>query len=317
MFKRFASVFVMVGTILAVLVTPAMAAGKPGQPPGLIRGVVLVRNKAANSPGPTGGDLVYNGGPVMHANRTYTIYWIPSGFTVAAGYRGLINHFLYNVAVASGKTNNVYYSDTQYYDTLHGYLLYKSAFAGSVLDTRTFPANGCSDPYTKVCLSDGQLQNEINRIATAYGWSRSGAIFFILTPKGVSSCASGACAFSDFCAYHSDFQAKAGDTLYADIPYAMTVPSACSSGQSPNDNAAADSAINLISHEHNETITDPLGTAWYNYYGYEDGDLCAWGFGSALGSTAYGEYNQVIGSGKYYIQSEWSNYSGQCVLKGW
>ena len=32
-----------------------------------------------------------------------------------------------------------------------------------------------------------------------------------------------------------------------------------------------------------------------------------------LGSTQYGQYNQVIGTGKYYLQEEWSNASSSCV----
>jgi hypothetical protein len=72
----------------------------------------------------------------------------------------------------------------------------------------------------------------------------------------------------------------------------------------------------VTSHEHNEAITDEQGSAWYDNQGYENGDKCAWTFGTAQGSTAYGQYNQKIGSGTYYLQREWSNYSGGCVLTG-
>jgi hypothetical protein len=50
--------------------------------------------------------------------------------------------------------------------------------------------------------------------------------------------------------------------------------------------------------------------------GYENGDKCAWNLGYALGRTAYGSYNQQIGTGKYYLQQEWSNAHRMCVLKG-
>ena len=86
-------------------------------------------------------------------------------------------------------------------------------------------------------------------------------------------------------------------------------------GQHPN-NDDADATINVTSHEHNETITDEQGNAWYDSAGNENGDKCAWNFGPALGSTAYGQYHQVIGSGKYYLQQEWSNHSSGCVLTG-
>src|SRR5206468_12731017 len=70
------------------------------------------------------------------------------------------------------------------------------------------------------------------------------------------------------------------------FPYTTLFRSAdpgCDSGEQPNGDVA-DSTTNLISHEHNETITDPLGTGWYDRLGNEDGDKCAWNFGSALGS---------------------------------
>ena len=41
------------------------------------------------------------------------------------------------------------------------------------------------------------------------------------------------------------------------------------------------------------------GNAWYDSQGYEKGDKCAWTFGSALGFTGSGLYNQAIGSGRY------------------
>jgi hypothetical protein len=49
--------------------------------------------------------------------------------------------------------------------------------------------------------------------------------------------------------------------------------------------------------------------------GNEIGDKCAWNFGTALGSTGSGEYNQVINGHDYYLQQEWSNVSSGCALK--
>ncbi len=151
---------------------------------------------------------------------------------------------------------------------------------------------------------------------TLNGWTKSPLTeFFMFTAKGIGSCSGSSCAFSQYCAYHGWSGSGANVTLYANMPYADTVPSACDSGQHPN-NDDADATINVTSHEHNETITDEQGSAWYDRRGYENGDKCAWNFGTALGSTAYGQYNQVIGSGKYYLQQEWSNASSKCVLTG-
>jgi len=253
---------------------------------------------------------------VMHTNAAYAIYWQPAGSSVSAGYRPLIDGFFQNVAADSGKTTDVYYAATQYYDTT-GTVAYGATFGGSVVDSNPFPANGCTDSYTSVCLSDAQLQAEINRVVTQQGWPRgTGSLFFVFTPRNVGSCVGSSCAFTQYCAYHSSFGTGSGTTLYANQPYAAFVPAACGSGQSPNGDDA-DSTINVVSHEHNEAITDPLGTAWYDQRGYENGDKCAWNFGTALGSTATGKYNQLIGTtGRYYLQQEWSNKSSACVLTG-
>src|SRR5262245_52086990 len=48
------------------------------------------------------GQLTWHGGPVMHTNRVYAIYWVPSGQTVSAAYRTLIDGFFTNVAADSG-----------------------------------------------------------------------------------------------------------------------------------------------------------------------------------------------------------------------
>jgi hypothetical protein len=48
-----------------------------------------------------------------------------------------------------------------------------------------------------------------------------------------------------------------------------------------------------------ERITDPRGSSWYELKGHENGDKRAWSFGTALGKTSTGAYNQVIGTGNH------------------
>jgi hypothetical protein len=298
-----------------LVVQASLAAGgppSPGNEAGQILGVVPVHSQAGHGGG--SGNLTYHGGPVMHTNKVYAIYWVPSGFTVSSGYQSLINGFFQNVAADSGKTSNVYWSDTQYSDG-SGAAGYSSSWGGSYVDTATLPTNGCTDSYTTKCLSDSQLRAEIARVISLNGWTvNSTSMFFMFTAKNIGSCySSGSCAFSSYCAYHSSF----GSVIYANMPYADTVPSGCDAGQHPNNNDA-DATINVTSHEHNEAITDWQGNAWFDRRGAENGDKCAWNFGSSLGSTGGSNtsYNQVIGSGKYYLQQEWSNARSGCVLTG-
>src|SRR5579885_1908225 len=68
-----------------------------------------------------------------------------------------------------------------------------------------------------------------------------------------------------------------------------------------------------LSHEHNESITDPVpNDAWTNgagvNHGQEDGDQCQRQMGTPLGTAPNGaKYNQVINGHFYWYQEEWSN----------
>ena len=264
----------------------------------------------------TASNLLYNGGPVMHTNKTFAIYWIPSGYSVSPKYMSLINQYFTDVGAASGSTSTVYATDTQYYDTVNGNILNSSSFGGSYVDTSPLPASGCADSYTSVCLTDAQLRQEIQRVVTARGWQAGPtSLFHLFTARGIGSCfssASSTCAFSYYCAYHSNIGSGSNEILYANMPYADTASTRCDAGPRPNGDDA-DATLNVTSHEHNEAITDPLGNAWYDSSGNENGDKCAWNFGMPLGSTANGQYNQLINGHPYYIQLEWSNATSSCV----
>lgn len=58
---------------------------------------------------------------------------------------------------------------------------------------------------------------------------------------------------------------------------------------SPNADFAADSTINVASHEHREAINDYRLNTWYDALGYEGSNKCAWSFGSLASG-----YNQTI-----------------------
>lgn len=261
------------------------------------------------------GPLVYHNGPVMHTNTTYAIYWIPSGYTMQDGYSTLIDQFFTDVAADSGKQSNVYFTATQYHDGV-GKVQYKSTFGGSYTDTNPLPVNGCTNSVTSICLNDSQLRAEIQKDIAANGWPVGPSTeFFLFTAKGVGSCSGSTfCSFADFCAYHSHIGAGSTEILYANMPYVDTAPG-CDGGQHPNGNDA-DATINVASHEHNETITDPRGNGWYDASGEENGDKCAWVFGPLSGTIAGAKYNQTINGHHYLLQEEYSNHDQGCVQAG-
>jgi hypothetical protein len=292
--------------------------------------------------------LRYHGGEVMHTTTTYTIFWKPNGYISGDGlqpydanYIGLINQYFQDLATASGALSNVYGVATQYCDAAAinatsctgvpgvNHITTQQTFGGTFTDTATaFPTNGCSPTNGAVkCLSDDQLQTEIQHAMSVNGWTGGPTkMFFIFTPEGVQSCFPGACAYTAFCAYHSSINyPSAGEIIYGNqpYPYVTTVPAnqGCTlsiglfgGAQRPN-NSDADEQLIVTSHEHNEAITDPGGgDGWFDNAdgsGGENGDKCAWFFGTPQGVNG-SKFNQTINGHNYYLQLEWSNQDNDC-----
>jgi hypothetical protein len=282
-----------------------------------IRGVVPTQAEAHASAGKggSGGNLTYHGGRVLLTNRTVAVYWLPSGYTMDSTYQSTINQYFTDVAHDSAASSgNVYSVLKQYYNSSNQFISTNSTFGGPLVDTNPYPSSGCSDnvSQTTICLSDAQLRTELQSLSAnnQLGAADPNTTYFIFTAKNVGSCySSGSCAFSTYCAYHSNVSLGGTTVQYANQPYADTVTNSCDAGYRPN-NGDADATINVTSHEHRESINDPLGNAWYDRRGYEGSDKCAWNFGTLLGSN----YNQVINGHHYILQQEWSNSGSTCKL---
>jgi PKD repeat protein len=94
-------------------------------------------------------------------------------------------------------------------------------------------------------------------------------------------------------------------------------------------NGSSDSALfGGLSHEHNESVTDPEpNNAWADLgeeFTGEDGDKCRTfeeesEFGEPLGEVEVGgeplTYNQEINGHKYWYQQEWSNKGAECLQR--
>jgi hypothetical protein len=246
----------------------------------------------------------------------------PALLTFDASYENLINQYFTDVGHDSSGASNVYSVATQYYDnpgTVH--IQYQSTFGGSYVDNHPLPKNGCDDGIDTYCLTDAQIQHEIQTVLTAKGWPAGlNHIFFLMTPNGVGSCSdalSFECSTDSFCAYHSFFvDSNNEDVIYANEPYEGPQGGCTDVSQGYPNDANSDTTINTISHEHNEAITDPLGNGWYSNDANQDenGDLCAYGFGSPVGGTpGIDAYNQVINGHHYDLQQEYSNADAGCV----
>ena len=103
------------------------------------------------------------------------------------------------------------------------------------------------------------------------------------------------------------------------MPYAAQTagnPVTCDLGDYPNGNPS-DPEISVTSHEHNESITDPFGTGWWD----SNPNDSAAGIGERrhvrLGlrddvRSRRREYNQTINGHHYLMQLEWDNSTNGC-----
>ena len=119
-----------------------------------------------------------------------------------------------------------------------------------------------------------------------------------MLPHNIATCFDDGITCSDnyFCACHSSINGGSNnEILYSDQPFTFldnTNGKDCqydnnSALQEPNGNIG-DVAIKAVSHELSETITDPLGNAWYDSQGNENGDKCnAYGSGAGLDITSF------------------------------
>ena len=274
--------------------------------------------------------LAYHNGPVQHSSTAYAIFWSPKGYSLPSSYRAAVSQYFSDVAINSFGIGNAYAVSTQYYDLTgpsgsKAWVSYDVRFGGTGTVHDPLPPNGCSnyrlpDQTTTACLTDIQLQHEISSVITARKWPRGlGSEFFLFTPPGIGICFS---AGSDcygtstggFCAYHS-WTSGTTPTLYAAQPYAAIDGCEYSTTHGPHPNGdVADAVLNVVSHEHNETMTDPLGTGWFDGSGYENGDECAW-VPVTTSWNGYGDYDQTVNANAYLLQMEWSNRAGSCVLR--
>jgi hypothetical protein len=83
-------------------------------------------------------------------------------------------------------------------------------------------------------------------------------------------------------------------------------------GPTPNDSYATDVMVSNLAHAINGSVTNPVGTGWYDRYGLENADKCQ----DALGHPAFGptyvtangaRANVRMGGRDYLIQQNWVN----------
>jgi hypothetical protein len=319
---------------------------------------------------PPGAPLLYHGGPVMKSVttgspwswttepiQTYAIFWAPASGQLQNGaptslptqYQW-IEEGLLSTYLGHGIGNN----NTQYYTTcatgligdftcftfwpgFQQFIENTGALGAAYVDTSSYPTAGCTDPLTgNNCISDAQIQAEIQRVMQQQGWTGGlNHLFVLFTSSGEGSCFKNggnrdSCSYvgpingTGYCGYHSYINANGSAIIYANLPYGNPTYCQTPGTPSPHNDPAADSAASVTSHEISEAITDPLLNAWWEPAGGEIGDKCLNYYNSSLtyGTNSWdlqgGTYlaNQMWSGVFYELQTEYDNHTGSCVQVG-
>jgi plastocyanin len=256
---------------------------------------------AQPQPAPTDtGALTYHGGPVLHSSAPYLVFWDPAGAIPVSSER-LMERYLTGLAADSAGNDDALGVIRQYTDGA-GFAGARQTFGPgqAIADPQPYPGSGCTVAGYPTCLTDAQIQLELERVISQQGLPTDGPagdgvlppaapVYFVVLPANVDVCDPGLggagqsyCADRYFCSYHSSLT-DAGDTvLYATMPMllATTSPKSCQSDntsavQEPNGDPA-DIVINDLGHEASETTTDPLGSGWWDpVSGDEVADGCS------------------------------------------
>jgi PKD domain len=265
--------------------------------------------------------------------------WSPQGLSAYPdGFVFGIAQYFHDLQRDSGGDQNVDSVGPQYNDLTGAVANYDVRFGGVLVDRDPYPASQCPvggvGPIGTVtnCLTDAQIQDEITNFVTSHHLPTDlSHEYYLLTPPHVESCFSndptqgfGGCSAGEpvdraYCAYHQN-TATPTMIFYANTPFDAN-NSHCQDFNYPN-GLISDGEINGgLSHEHMESVTDPIpNDAWTNGFGADQGeevgDQCNRIRGNPLGTAPNGSpYNQVINGHLYWYQEEWSNYTHSCVQR--
>jgi hypothetical protein len=276
--KRFA----VVGGLVALLVTIVVAVAS-ADPPGLApaageaRGLVMPHDAKPANPNKS-PNMTYHGGPIMTTANIQPIYWGSTWTGSDPKIAGLASFY-------TGFSNSNYAKTSDEYTGSNGQVGPTDSFTAGALDTSAAAGGG----------NTTTILNEVAREITAGKVTldpTGNGYYPVYTdiPRG----------HAQYCAWHAS-----GTIGTTRVQFAYFFKLDGDAGCDPQDTSQLHSQglaalANVSAHELSEARTDPASPgAWYDSQGAENGDKCAWTFGSPLVTFSDGS--------QWKLQGEWSN----------
>jgi hypothetical protein len=244
------------------------------------------------------GNLIDHGGSVLSEVHIYPIFWGATTTGFSNEYKSSITNFFTAIQCGAGTPTP---SCTGHSGAVKEYFRAKSTIS-PIIKYVTSYSDATNPPSSSP--STASIVAETAKVVKANGGTLDPLGLYLVFTNNYPSRV-------NYCAWHSAGSYRAISTAAASwftvayMPYVGTSPG-CSSASIPGFTAfktsqAVDSVINVTTHELYEVMTDSLLNnryAWYDMAGYENGDKCAWNYGSTING--------------YRVQSEYVNSSQSC-----
>jgi hypothetical protein len=182
---------------------------------------------------------------------------------------------------------------------------YTAHGAGAATDVRF--AGETSDAYSAgKRLSDTAVRRVV---ATSVGTGAlprdAQGVYLVLTSPDVRETS----GFGrSYCGWHSHARIDAADLVYVFAGDPRTqAPTGCEPpvASTPNGDTAADGLASTVLHEVDESLTDPDLDAWFDRYGNENADKCAWTYGPAYPAANGAPADLRLAGRDLLIQQNW------------